>query len=98
MNELGSHHCVGDIPAVVRSVRLNAATLGTFVNHLSWFQLEAFYVFLCCVPFWHCPLTKKNKAQIIFEELELECSAFIPIPGQCTWPGGVRQEQGRPGC
>lgn len=47
------------VPAVVRSVRLNAATFGTFVNHLSWFQLEAFYVFLSSVPFWHCPLRNK---------------------------------------
>lgn len=93
----------------MRPVRLNAATLGTFVNHLSWFQLEALYVFLSSVPFWHCPLTKsqnKNKTWIILEELQLEYSAWIcmwgwqgaSIPGQCTWPGGVRQERGMPGC
>lgn len=58
--KLDSHACVGDVPTVVRSVRLNAATLGTFVNHLSWFQLEAFYIFLSSIPFWHCTLTKKT--------------------------------------
>lgn len=44
------------LPAVVCSVRLDAAALGTFVDHLSWFQLKAFYVFLGGVSFWHGPL------------------------------------------
>lgn len=47
-------------PAVVRSVRLDAAALWTFVDHLPWFQLKAFYVFLSGVPFWHGPLAQNK--------------------------------------
>lgn len=87
---------------MVRSVRLNAATFGTFVNHLSWLQLEAFYVLLSSVPLWHCPLKKKKKtwvtsAEIFSIYLDLRGTDW-PVPGRCTWPGGGRQEQGRPGC
>lgn len=48
------------LPAVVRSVRFDAAALGAFVDHLPWFQLKAFYVFLGSISLWHCPLVRNN--------------------------------------
>lgn len=39
--------------AVVSSIRLNAAALGTFVNHLAWLQLQALDVLLSGVALWH---------------------------------------------
>lgn len=66
-------------PAVVCSVRLDAAALGTFVDHLPWFQLKAFYVFLGGIPLWHRPLaethTQKwiNKAFMGLKTLKLFC-------------------------
>lgn len=56
-------HVLFVLPAVVCSIRLDAATLGTFVDHLPWFQLKAFYVFLCSIPFWHRPLARNMTTQ-----------------------------------
>lgn len=53
------------IPAVVCSVRLDAAAFRTFVDHLAWFQLKAFYVFLRSIPFWHCSLVGNSTTQKI---------------------------------
>ena len=41
------------VPAVVSSVRLDAAALGTLVHHLSWFELQAFDEFFGSVSFRH---------------------------------------------
>lgn len=58
-------HVLFALPAVVCSVRFDAAALGTFVDHLPWFQLKAFYVFLSSIPFWHCPLARNMTTQLI---------------------------------
>lgn len=39
--------------AVVSSIRLNTAALGTFVNHLAWLQLQALDVLLGGIALWH---------------------------------------------
>lgn len=56
-------HVLFALPAVVCSVRLDAAALGTFVDNLPWFQLKAFYVFLSSIPFWHRPLARNMTTQ-----------------------------------
>lgn len=48
------------VPAVVSSVGLDAATLGTLVHHLSWFQLQALDEFFRGVPFGHGSLGEKE--------------------------------------
>lgn len=48
------------LPAVVRSVGFDAAALWTFVNHLPWFQLKAFYVFLSGVALRNSSLWDKK--------------------------------------
>lgn len=48
------------VPAVVSSVRLDAATLGTLVHHLSWFELQALDEFFRGVPFGHGSLGEKE--------------------------------------
>lgn len=70
-------HVLFALPAVVCSVRLNAAALGTFVDHLPWFQLEAFYVFLSSIPFWHRPLAKKHDHTV--DGFSRICRSFIII-------------------
>lgn len=49
-------------PAVMCSVRFDAAALGTLVDDLSWFELEALDVFLGGVSFWHCTLATNINA------------------------------------
>lgn len=46
------------VPAVVSSVRLYAAALGTLVDHLSGFELQAFDELFGSVPFRHGSLKK----------------------------------------
>ncbi len=41
------------VPAVVSSVRLDAAALGTLVHHLSWLELQALDELFGSVPFGH---------------------------------------------
>lgn len=41
--------------AVVGSVRLDAAAFWTFVDHLTWLQLQALYVLFCSISFWYSP-------------------------------------------
>lgn len=48
------------VPAVVSSVRLDAAALGTLVHHLSRFELQALDEFFRSVPFGHGSLSKKG--------------------------------------
>lgn len=48
----------GCVPAVVSSVRLDAAALGTLVNHLSWFELQTLDEFFCSISFGHGSLSK----------------------------------------
>lgn len=48
------------VPAVVSPVRLDAAALGTLVNHLSGFELQALDEFFGSVPFRHSSLTEKG--------------------------------------
>lgn len=50
----------GLLPAVVGSVRLDAAALRTLVHHLSWFELQAFDEFFGCVPFGHSSLSNET--------------------------------------
>lgn len=54
-------HAVSAVPAVVSSVRLNAAALGTFVHHLSWFELQAFDEFFRSVPFRYSSLEERGE-------------------------------------
>lgn len=51
------------VPAVVSSVRLDAAALGTLVHHLSRFELEAFDKFFGRVPFWHSSLGETGERE-----------------------------------
>lgn len=90
------------------SVRLDAAALGTFVDHLPRFELQAFYVLLGSVSFWHCPLveTKDLKKYILCNNTSSvmwtnQTASFGETPnpdlqGQCTWPWGVKRGPGRP--
>lgn len=48
------------VPAVVSSVGLDAAALGTLVHHLSWFELQAFDEFFGSVPFRHGSLRERE--------------------------------------
>lgn len=49
-----------DVPAVVRSVGLDAAALGTLVHHLPWLELQALDEFFRSVPFGHGSLSEKG--------------------------------------
>lgn len=49
----------GALPAVVRSVRLDAAALGTLVDHLSRLELQALDEFFRSVPFGHGSLREE---------------------------------------
>ena len=48
---------------MVSSVRLDAAALGTFVHHLSWFELQAFDEFFGSVPFRHGSLRERERGR-----------------------------------
>lgn len=65
--------------AVVCSVRLDAAALGTFVDHLSWFQLKAFYVFLSGVSFWHGPRVSAHGPEVRGEGKEGQSVEQSPV-------------------
>lgn len=47
-------------PAVVSSVGLDTATLGTFVDHLTGLELQALYKLLGRVPFRHRTLGERH--------------------------------------
>lgn len=46
------------VPAMMGSIWLDAAALGALVDHLAWFQLQAFDEFFCSVSFGHSSLSK----------------------------------------
>lgn len=78
------------IPAVVGTLRLDAATLGALVDHLARLQLQALHVLLRGVAFGDSPLctqigfrlgerSQKNKAQPIILALKRQKASLIYI-------------------
>lgn len=53
---LSEYNCISWLPAVVSSVRFDAAALGTLVHHLPWFQLQALDEFFRGIPLGYGPL------------------------------------------
>lgn len=71
------------VPAVVSSVWLDAAALGAFVHHLSWFELQTFNELFGCVSFRHSTLRRREMKREVSSALSLYMWYMISFGG--TW-------------
>lgn len=65
------------VPAVVSSVRLDAAAFGTLVHHLSWLELQALDEFFGRVPFRHGSLRERMEKKK--KDVAIKSSAVVSL-------------------